>query len=73
MITTEIMGGLGNQLFQIFNLISYSLTHKTSFYFENKKAARKDRPHYWNNFLMSLLPSLFNAVLYRIEDKFLPF
>ena len=58
MITTEIMGGLGNQLFQIFNLISYSLTHKTSFYFENKKAARKDRPHYWNNFLMSLRPFL---------------
>ena len=28
------------------------------FYFENKKAARKDRPHYWNNFLMSLRPFL---------------
>ena len=63
MITTEIMGGLGNQLFQIFNLISYSLTYKTPFYFENKLASRADRPHYWNNFLMSLKPFIqFNKV-----------
>jgi hypothetical protein len=58
MITTEIMGGLGNQLFQIFNLLSYSLTYKIPFYFENKPTTRKDRPHYWNNFLMSLKPFL---------------
>lgn len=36
MITTCVMGGLGNQLFQIFNLISYGLTNKISFYFEYK-------------------------------------
>ena len=58
MITTEIMGGLGNQLFQIFNLLSYSLTYKIPFYFENKPTTRKDRPHYWNNFLTPLKPFL---------------
>ena len=31
------MGGLGNQLFQIFNLISYCLTHKLAFHFEPQK------------------------------------
>jgi len=35
--TVEIMGGLGNQLFQIFTLISYSLNEGVGFYFENKQ------------------------------------
>jgi hypothetical protein len=57
MITTRIMGGLGNQLFQIFNLISYCLTNKISFYFEYKEIPdRSDRPFYWDNFLVSLKP-----------------
>jgi hypothetical protein len=55
MITIEIMGGLGNQLFQIFTLISYGLTHKVPFYFEHKVVpTREDRPFYWGNFLSSL-------------------
>ena len=58
MITTQVMGGFGNQLFQIFNLISYSLTNKIPFYFETKNIARADRPFYWNNFLLSLRPFL---------------
>jgi hypothetical protein len=57
MITIEIMGGLGNQLFQIFHLISYGLIHKVPFFFEYKNAPdRLDRPFYWNNFLSSLKP-----------------
>ena len=57
MITIEIMGGLGNQLFQIFHVISYSLKNKIAFYFENKNfPIRKDRPFYWDNFLVSLKP-----------------
>jgi len=58
MITTEIMGGLGNQLFQIFNLISYALTNKIPFYFENKTNIREDRPFYWSNFFSALKPFL---------------
>ena len=55
-VTIHVMGGLGNQLFQIFTLISYSLRHKRPFYFEKSEPSRKDRPFYWNNFLKSLAP-----------------
>jgi len=55
MLTIEVMGGLGNQLFQIFALISYGLTYKVPFYFEhNDTLARADRPFYWDNFFLSL-------------------
>ena len=50
------MGGLGNQLFQIFNLISYCLTHKLAFHFEPQKQEKEERPFYWDNFLKSLKP-----------------
>ena len=33
MITCELMGGLGNQLFQIFAVISYSIKHNVPFTF----------------------------------------
>ena len=57
MITIEIMGGLGNQLFQVFHLIAYSLTNKVPFYFEQRASPdRPDRPFYWDNFLASLKP-----------------
>jgi len=54
MITSQIMGGLGNQLFQIFNLISYSLTNNVAFHFEPQHQVKKERPFYWDNFLKSL-------------------
>jgi hypothetical protein len=47
------MGGLGNQLFQIFATISYAIKYKQSFgflYTDNLG----DRPTYWNNFFGSL-------------------
>ncbi len=53
--TINIMGGLGNQLFQVFTLISYSLTNRKPFYFEYlSHSQRVDRPFYWDNFLKSL-------------------
>ena len=73
MITIEILGGLGNQLFQIFNLISYGLSNKIPFYFEYKETpVRGDRPFYWDNFLLSLKPFIKsttqnNLPLYREE------
>jgi len=54
MITTEVMGGLGNQLFQIFHLMSYSLTYSIPFYFEAKESSRQDRPFYWDSLLSTL-------------------
>ena len=54
MISAHIMGGLGNQLFQIFNLIAYALKHKIPFFFELQKEENRERPFYWNTFLLSL-------------------
>jgi len=61
MIYIEIMGGLGNQLFQIFTGISYSIDNKTPFKIKfNKKDEVSPldniskRPTYWNNFLKTI-------------------
>ena len=72
-ITTHVMGGIGNQLFQVFNLLSYSLTNKISFFFEKRLPDREDRPFYWDNFFKSLTPffkegSPMNLPLYKETD-----
>ena len=56
MITINLMGGLGNQLFQIFVTISLSLKYKIPFIFEYSDILKigHHRPTYWNNFLLSL-------------------
>lgn len=56
--TAEIMGGLGNQLFQIFALMAYSLQHKTPFYFSNDPIQHGQRKKtYWQTpLLQSLQP-----------------
>jgi len=53
MISCELMGGLGNQLFQIFATISYAMKHNNSFCFLYTDNLG-DRPTYWNNFLNPL-------------------
>ena len=63
MITIHLMGGLGNQLFQIFACISYCLRHKLPFKIpENKRdlksAQGSDRPTYWDTFFQRLKPFL---------------
>jgi len=55
MITCNIVGGLGNQLFQIFAAISYAIKHKQLFNFEYKLMTGK-RQMYWDTFLISLKP-----------------
>jgi len=57
-LSVYIQGGLGNQLFQIFALISASLAHRIPFkipYYELTSAGLS-RPTYWNTFLKSLKP-----------------
>ena len=56
MITIHLMGGLGNQLFQIFVIISLSLKYKIPFVFEYSDilTVGKHRPTYWNTFLLAL-------------------
>lgn len=64
MITCNLMGGLGNQLFQIFATIAYSIVSKNQFKFVNlHKLGSGDttiRYTYWNTFLKRLTPFLIN-------------
>lgn len=57
-VTTEIMGGLGNQLFQIFNVMAYSFRHKTPFSFSRDPIKHGERrTTYWQTpFLQTLNP-----------------
>jgi hypothetical protein len=53
MISVNLMGGLGNQLFQIFTTIAYAIKYKHKFVFPySDKLAQ--RVTYWNNFMLSL-------------------
>jgi hypothetical protein len=61
MIYIEIMGGLGNQLFQIFCGIAYSLENRIPFKINSSKFDLvspldniSKRPTYWSNFLSNL-------------------
>lgn len=61
MVTCNLCGGLGNQLFQIFTTIAYALTNKTSFYFLDQDElfnGSVTRYTYWNSFLNALNPFL---------------
>jgi hypothetical protein len=54
--TTEIMGGLGNQLFQIFNLMAYSFRHNTALYFSPEPIHHGIRKTtYWQTPLLEAL------------------
>jgi len=46
-IVGYLIGGLGNQLFQIFTIISYSIKHNISFIFPKEKFDKSDRKTYW--------------------------
>lgn len=56
-VTSHLMGGLGNQLFQIFLTISYGITNKIKFVFPFSKILKDpaiNRQTYWDSFLESL-------------------
>ena len=71
MITVNLMGGLGNQLFQIFTTIAYALRYNREFKFEYSDilTTGHHRPTYWNNFLLKLkqytVQSKINLPLYH--------
>lgn len=54
MIIGHIMGGLGNQLFQIFMVISTAINNKTQFFFPDREQLCSKRHAYWNSFLSRL-------------------
>lgn len=59
-VTCNLMGGLGNQLFQIFATISYAIKIKDKFIFlkmdslGNAETGTTVRPTYWQTFLLPL-------------------
>lgn len=59
MITCNLQGGLGNQLFQIFTTISYALRHQQSFKFLETDSVGSDstiiRSTYWRTFFQHIL------------------
>ena len=78
MLTCNLMGGLGNQLFQIFTVISYSIKYKHMFKFINSEFLGSGqtirRKTYWNSFLFRLSGFLMKTyphfdVIYK-QDKF---
>ena len=67
MICIELMGGLGNQLFQIFCGLAYSFENKIPFKINNNKLDKVSpldnislRPTYWDNFLINLSKFTYN-------------
>lgn len=62
MITCNLMGGLGNQLFQIFATIAYGMKSKNKFQFLDLESlgggSTTIRPTYWNSFFSNLKPFL---------------
>lgn len=71
MITGYLMGGLGNQLFQIFAIIAYAFENNTIFFFPEHKLIPSDyrKKMYWDNFLYPLKKHTknteFNIPLFR--------
>uniref|UniRef100_A0A6C0I8D3 Glycosyltransferase n=1 Tax=viral metagenome TaxID=1070528 RepID=A0A6C0I8D3_9ZZZZ len=72
MLTCNLQGGLGNQLFQIFTTIAYSLKTNQSFFFINQHQLTNERDAkngttvrytYWETFLSGLKPFI------RSQDK----
>lgn len=63
MITCQLSGGLGNQLFQIFATLSYAITHNISVMFDYENDTTKyltlDGPKmrhtYWNTFFVNII------------------
>lgn len=54
-VTCNIMGGLDNQLFQIFTTIAYGIRHNKLFIFSYDKQIDLKRHSYWDSFLIDLI------------------
>lgn len=73
-VTCQLMGGLGNQLFQIFTVINYAFKYNHNFTFTSAKSLNigRTRETYWDNFLHALKPhtSSINIKNYYREPYF---
>jgi hypothetical protein len=69
-ITGELCGGLGNQLFQIFNIIAYATKYNRKFYLPHYKGMlgidkQSVRPSYWENILQYAKPFIKDITHYQ--------
>ena len=66
MITCNLMGGLGNQIFQIFATISYAIKSKSQFKFMNVESLGSGsttvRNTYWKTFFSNMRPFLISSM-----------
>jgi hypothetical protein len=64
MITIELCGGLGNQMFQIFATLAYSFEYKIPFWFKNNKCfpSYTTRYPYWDSLFFELKPYVYDEV-----------
>jgi hypothetical protein len=75
MISCFLMGGLGNQLFQIFTTISLAMSKGDNFVFINLEILTDGsinttvRHTYWKNILVNLVPFLSNSYGYNMLIK----
>lgn len=73
MITCNLMGGLGNQLFQIFTTISYAVKSRNKFKFLNidKLGGGKTiiRYTFWGSFLKRLKPFLLDEIRHNLTIR----
>lgn len=71
MITCNLMGGLGNQIFQIFATISYAIKSRNQFKFLNLQqlgsGSSTVRYTFWNTFFSNLKPFLIKEIPLNIH------
>ena len=64
-----VQGGLGNQMFQIFMLISYSMKHKKKFVLPKSMQSWDKRVSYWDSIFCKLTPFLVpNDVIEKFSE-----
>lgn len=71
-ISIKIMGGLGNQLFQIFFIVAYAKKYNLQYYFPNMGPKIGKRKTYWNTCFRSLRKFVMPSTLlkkYSIVDE----
>ena len=80
MITCNLMGGLGNQIFQIFTTISYAIRTKKQFKFLNQQqlggGSTTIRYTFWNTFFANLKPFLITELpikVHVVREKGFPY
>ena len=67
-LTCIIMGGLGNQLFQVFAIMALSMKQKRGFIFPNKKLSGDKRQDiYWDTLFAELKKNTFDMPIHKLQ------